>query len=161
MLIILRHAEPRQTELDPELTSFGHRMAGEAGDWVAGILAAMPEVQLLHTPTNRTQQTATAIQIRLGDGASIASIPQLPESLQDLDVLVDRLSNRHPELPAPPLPPTVLVGHHTTLVGLARDLQLEPSVLNPRNLAAGLALVRDSTRPHGWRVVAHWPGRPG
>ena len=79
---------------------------------------------------------------------------------EDLDVLVDRLSNRHPELPAPPLPPTVLVGHHTTLVGLARDLQLEPSVLNPRNLAAGLALVRDPTQPHGWRVVAHWPGRP-
>ena len=160
MLVILRHAEPRQTALDPELTSFGHRMAGEAGEWVAGLLATTPGVLLLHTPTNRTQQTAVAVKERLTEGASIASIGQLPESLEDLDILADRLSNRHPELPARPLPPTVLIGHHTTLVGLARDLRLGPAQLHPRNHAAGLALARDPTQPHGWRVVDCWPGRP-
>lgn len=162
MFVILRHAEPRSSELDPELTSFGHQVALEAGAWVQTLLPHAPRVQVWHTPTMRTRQTGEAVVLCLAERAQVGELEALPETTDDLHVLADRLAGGHPGLPTPPLPPVVLVGHHTTLVGLARDLALPSTEVQPRNFCAGLALVRDAASPTGWRVLASHPGRlPG
>ena len=160
MLIILRHAEPRRGESDPELTSAGHRMAREAGGWVAGLLPEGATTRVFHTPTHRTRQTAEALLEWLGDRARLSTIDDLPESFPDLDMLADRLCGARPGLPVPALPPTVLVGHHTTLVALARELPAGGPRPNARNYTAGLALVRSADTPLGWLVHATWSGRP-
>lgn len=162
MFVILRHAEPRSSELDPELTSFGHQVALEAAAWVLDLLPEAPPVQVWHTPTMRTRQTAAAVALSLAERAQVGELEVLPETTQDLHILADRLAGGHPDLPAPPLPPVVLVGHHTTLVGLARDLSLPSTDLQPQNYCAGLALARDTDAPSGWRVLAFHSGRlPG
>ncbi|MBO87472.1 MAG: hypothetical protein CL927_19155 [Deltaproteobacteria bacterium] len=160
MLVILRHAEPRRTENDPELTSFGHRTALEAGAWVAEQVPLTASVRVLHTPTNRTRQTAAAVVQCLGNRAQATKIVSLPETVADLDTFADRLMARNRECPSPRLPPVVLVGHHTTLVGLARELGLEPSALEPNNHTAGIALERDAATAGGWRIFALRTGRP-
>mgnify|MGYP000123490771 CR=1 FL=1 len=161
MLVILRHAEPRRGESDPELTSAGHRMALEAGEWVLARLPGAAPVRILHTPTARTRQTALGVRHWLADRASLNTIEALPETLDDLEILADRICGARPGLPSPPLPPTVLVGHHTTLVALARELRPSPAGLNPRHYSAGLAIERKRGTLTGWAVVSVWPGRPG
>ena len=162
MFVILRHAEPRSSELDPELTSFGQRVALEAAAWVLELLPQAARVQVWHTPTMRTRQTAAAVVLCLAKRADAGELDTLPETVGDLDILADRLAGGHPDLPTQRLPPVVLVGHHTTLVGLARDLELSSTELQPRNYCAGLALVRDAAAPSGWRVLALHSGRlPG
>jgi phosphohistidine phosphatase SixA len=161
VLVILRHAEPRRSESDPELTSFGHRMALEAGQWVASLLPADVPVQVLHTATMRTRQTAENVLHCLGERARLGVVEEVPETLLELDILADRICGRRLDLPTPPLPPTVLVGHHTSLVGLARDLDLPKSRLNPRHFSAGLAMNRSRPSSEAWQIEAIWPGRPG
>jgi len=161
MLVILRHAEPRRGEADPELTSAGHRMALEAGEWVSARLPSTGPVRILHTPTARTRQTAEGVHHWLAARASLDLIDALPETIDDLEILADRISGVRAGLPIPPLPPTVLVGHHTTLVALARELHPPPTGLNPRHYSAGLAIERKRGTLCGWSVVSVWPGRPG
>lgn len=161
MFVILRHAEPRRSESDPELTSAGHRMALDAAAWVVDTLPAEGSVQVHHTPTARTRQTAEAVAQWLAERVSLHVIEALPETLPDLHMLADRLSGARPGLPVPAMPPTVLVGHHTTLVALARELPADQRTPSPHRFAAGLALQRDPTTSGGWRVVALWPGRLG
>lgn len=160
MLVILRHAEPRRGEPDPTLTSAGQRMAREAAEWVVAHLPPDSPVGVRHTPTQRTRQTAEAVCARLADRARVSPIDVLPESLVDLDILADHLCGHRPGLPRPRLPPTVLVGHHTTLVGLARELGILRSQLDPRHYTAGCVLVRVPGEPPGWSVQATWRGRP-
>ena len=163
MIVFIRHAEPRSTEADPELTSSGVRMARHAAEWV---VAQLPNdrstpVSVLHTPTRRTAQTAAAVVEWLGESARLKQVEQLPESIIELDVLASKLSGSRPGLPPRPLPPTVLVGHHTTLVGLRRELaNRTPAHLLPhtRNYAAGMVLAVENTE---WAIRAVWPGRPG
>jgi len=137
-------------------------MAREAAEWAAAQLTieGQATVRVLHTPTRRTQQTAEAVQEWLGAVARLEPVDELPENIDDLDILAARLSRSLPGLPPRPLPPTVLVGHHTTLVGLRRELAGRTPVhlLPPvRNYAAGLALTADEG---AWVIRAVWPGRP-
>lgn len=159
MWIILRHAEPRRTELDPELTSHGHRMAREAAGWAVAQLPPDGPVRVIHTPTARTRQTAEAVAEWLGERATLESIHALPETFADLDMLADRFSGARPGLPHPDLPPCVLVGHHTTLVGLARELPAGVPTPDARNHAAGVALQRTPGSPPGWRPASVWRGQ--
>lgn len=160
MLVVLRHAEPRRGEADPELTSAGHRMALEAGAWTVEHLPEDVTVRVFHTPTERTRQTAEGVALSLGKRASLQTIDVLPETFSDLDVLADRLSGARPGWSVPALPPTVLVGHHTTLVALARELPAGEKQPSSGNYTAGMCLVRDRTRACGWRVAAVCSGRP-
>lgn len=156
MLIVLRHAEPRHSESDPPLTSLGHRMARDAGEWVASLLPAASPVDVRVTPSRRTQETAHGIEAWLGERAHVRQIEQLPEDTLSLSILADKLAGGVPGLPRPDLGPTVLIGHHTSLVGLLRDL---PAVsLDPRRYCAALALERAAEEDCGWRVVGHLPG---
>ena len=161
MIIFLRHAEPRSTELDPGLTSAGVRMAREAAEWaVAQLPADRPvTVPVLHTATRRTAQTAAAVVEWLGEAAQLQEVERLPHSIGDIDILAHKLSSSQPGLPPRPRLHAVLVGHHTTLVGLRRELaDRTPAHLlpSPSNYAAGLVLAVEDTR---WVIQAAWPGR--
>lgn len=162
MLVFIRHAKPRRSEHDPGLTSAGVRMAREAAGWVAQQLTPLAPsgpVRVLHTPTQRTRQTAEAVQEWLGDRARLEEVDSLPETVSELDLLAARLSGSLDGLPPRPLPATVLVGHHTTVVGLSRELAPQtPAHLLPStiNFAVGIALHADKGT---WGIRALWPGR--
>ena len=159
MIIFLRHAEPRKTELDPPLTSAGVRMARAAAEWV---VAQLPDnrpavVPVLHTATRRTAQTAAALVEWLGDAAQLQQVAHLPQRMRELDALAAERSASRPGLPPAVI---ILVGHHTTLVGLRRELaDRTPAHLLPqaRNHAAGVVLTVEK---NDWVVRAVWPGHP-
>jgi phosphohistidine phosphatase SixA len=135
-------------------------MALDAGAWALEHLPETGTVGVFHTPTSRTRQTAEGLVLSLGQRASLQVIDVLPETFPDLDMLADRLSGARPGWPVPALPPTVLVGHHTTLVALSRELPVDEKRPKPSNYTAGMCLVRDRTRACGWRVEAICSGRP-
>lgn len=155
-VVFLRHGQPRSGEADPELTSAGHRMAAEAAAWVAGL--GLPLARVVHTPTQRTQQTAEAVAEALGLPRLLS--PAEPLELSAWEALVS--SQRPPprfgdrSLPRAEAPPFVYVGHDTTLGFLLHACAASaPRGLQRRAWAAGLALRRVGGR---WAAFSGWPG---
>ena len=149
-VVFARHGEQQRGELDPALTSAGHRMAQETGEWLAGH-GVLPD-HCLVTPTTRTRETAKILLQHLPH-VRRQEVPSLPESLSEWRALVDAWGPRigdHGVL--------LLVGHHPSL-GLLLDAFGPPPEPVPRgNFAACLVLDRLFTGT--WAISAAWQGRP-
>ena len=63
-VVFVRHGAVRGNEVDPALTSYGHRMSIEVGAWLKS-KECLPE-SFWSTPTKRTLQTAENILIGCG-----------------------------------------------------------------------------------------------
>jgi len=150
-VVFVRHGARRSTEADPALTSAGHQMAAETGDWLLShrIVAR----RCLVTPTLRTRQTAEGLLGRLPE-LRAELVPFLPESRDDWDALVAQerpLVGDHGVLLA--------VGHHPTLAFLLRCFGPAPVSVPLDHFAT--ALVLDPIFTGSWAISAAWPGRTG
>lgn len=155
-VVFVRHGQPRGAEHDPELTTAGHRMVADAAVWAAGL--GWPLARVLHTPTQRTAQTAEAVAVAVG--APCLVVDDEPLSIDAWEQMLDAQRGRHPfgdrALPRPALPALVYVGHHTTLRMLVQQCAAGAvPPINDRAWAAGLALTRTAGR---WGLVRAWPG---
>ena len=82
IVVFVRHGAPRNNESDPELTSFGHRMSIETGQWLKN-KGWVPSV-CFSTKTRRTFQTAE--NLLLGCQVSLVINPfDMAEDVQVLD----------------------------------------------------------------------------
>ncbi len=155
-IVFVRHGEPRRGEADPELTSAGHRMAAETAAWIIGL--KLPLARVIHTPTQRTRQTAEAV-------AEAAGLPLGTTGAEPLgdEAWEELLSSQRPpprfgdrSLPRAAAPPFVYVGHDTTLAYLLRRFaRSAPEGLQARAWAAGLALRKIDDQ---WQIFDGWPG---
>ncbi len=138
-IIFVRHGARRSGESDPELTSWGRRMAAETGQWIGKQGIVLTAVR--STPTRRTQQTAAEITAALALEVAITH-GEVPEELSAWGGLLDAGDA------------LLLVGHHPTMDMLRHTFRLSV----PRSNFAS-AVVLESTGA-GWTVVSSWPGRP-
>ncbi len=153
--VVCRHAHPRQSEHDPGLTSFGHRAARELGDWVAAQLPLHPGLvptHLLHTPTTRTRETAEALALALPPLVAAPGRP-MPETAEDWEGYTSLLARDGVHC-------AVLVGHHTTLQALFRDVLAPPLRLRRPPPASAVVVEGTPGGPH-WRALAHRAGPLG
>ena len=157
MLILLRHAEPRRSEADPELTSAGHAMARQAASW-AWSWVRSPQPYLLHTATRRTEQTADAVTECAERPMQRRTLESLAEDCIGLCRLHDQTVGRHPDFPHRTIEDVIVVGHHTSFSGMIPDLPPLPQSLDLRRYCVGLVLVRSDSHPSGWQVTAQYPG---
>ncbi len=157
MLILLRHAEPRRSESDPELTSAGHAMARQAASWALGFVRG-PAPFLLHTATRRTQQTADAVAECSHLPLQRRTLEELAEDCIGLCRLHDQTVGKHPDFPQRAYEDVIVVGHHTSFSGMIPDLPPLPRPLDLRRYCIGLALVRSDSEESGWRVEATYAG---
>ena len=148
VVVFTRHGEKRRGESDPELTSWGRRMALETGRWLLG-QDIRPAV-LLTTPTPRTRQTAEELALGLETDAPRHE-PPLPEDEDGLSALLEALWSAHG-----PDGAVVCVGHHPT-IDLLRQMYAFPVRVPEANGACAIVL---SGQPGAWQCAAAWPGRP-
>lgn len=150
-VVFVRHGERRAAELDPPLTSAGHKMVAETARWLAAH-QIVPDLCLL-TATTRTRQTAAGLLDHHG-AVRRFEVPSLPETLGEWRDLVQSWQPRlgdHGVL--------LLVGHHPTLGLLLEAFGPPPEAVPPGNVAAGLVVDRLFTGR--WAISAAWPGHPG
>ena len=147
-LLVCRHGEPRSTELDPGLTSFGLRSARKLGDWAIGQIADVHAI--VHTRTQRTLQTATELAL-MWPALAVGPIDGVPDQVEDWAGFTERLWRVHGGN-------VVVVGHHTTLQMICRDL-LPPPVVPPRPAPCSAVVVQGMPGSEDWRLMA-WRSGP-
>lgn len=150
-VVFVRHGARRGNDLDPPLTSAGHRMAAETGEWLA-FHQVMPD-HCLVTPTARTRETADNLLAQVPHVRQQV-VPSLPESLGEWSSLVRTWGPRigdHGVL--------LLVGHHPSLSFLLQAFGPPPEPVPLGNFAA--CVVVDPIFTGAWVISAAWPGRAG
>lgn len=150
-VVFVRHGQRNHIEPDPSLTSDGHRMARETGEWLSSH-QIHPDLCLL-TPTRRTRQTADAL-LENHPHVRRRPVDALPEGDAEWVRFVDSWGPRvgaHGVL--------LLVGHHPSLHYLLTRFGPPPVPVPLANVAA--ALVLDPVFSGQWAISAAWPGEPG
>lgn len=148
-VVFARHGEQQRGEVDPALTSAGHSMARETGEWMAS--HQLTPGLCLVTETTRTRETADEL-LFAAPQVQRRAVRSLPETLTEWGRLVETWS---PQIGDQGV--LLLVGHHPTLHFLLEAFGPPPQPVPMGNYAAGL--VVDKLFTGSWAISAAWPGR--
>ena len=143
-VVFVHHGEKEKKKEDPALTFFGHTLAQKVAQWIReqGIV---PQ-KLLSTSTQRTIQTAQAIQKEFKEEHLSIDIQNIPDLWNDWLCLGEELFQKASF-------PCVLVAHHPTIAMLKEEFRLNLSLAT----FASVIVIERKASEH-WNVVQHKQG---
>ena len=143
-IVFIRHGAKRSSESDPELTSYGRKMAFETGQWLAKC-GHIPHL-IYSTSTLRTLQTAEECLFACELEIPIQSI-DIPEQWEEWLDFLEKLGDDGPHNIA-------FVGHHPTMHLLTAHYNLD---VPNHHFASAIVLEKQTTKQ--WQCIDSWPGR--
>ncbi len=143
-IAFVRHGAKRKSEVDPELTSFGHEMTLKTGKWLQGQFKSTP--RLIATPTNRTIQTAQNIAEVLGIKSDILK-QKIPADWKKFQIYVNECLKNNNNLCI------ILVGHHPTMEMLIAKFDLS---IPRHHFSSAVVLEMENKKLN---CTQHWIGQ--
>jgi|GEM_PF-4248872 len=136
-IAIVHHAEKKTDIEDPSLTVFGIEQSKKAAQFVAQHLDIH---KIFHTQTQRTRQSAEALQI-IFPSAECISIAEAPQEWDAWCIFTENLYKQSPY-------PCALICHHTTLQMCKKQFQLSLSLSSHSSV-----IILERTQHKQWDLL--------
>ena len=143
-IVFIRHGAKRSSEADPELTSYGRKMAFETGKWL--LKSGYAPQFIYSTATARTSQTAEECLLACGREIPIHTM-DIPEQWEEWLDFLEKLGDDCP-------PNITFVGHHPTMHLLIAHYNID---VPNHHFASAVVLEKQTTKQ--WQCIDYWPGR--